>query len=175
MEKNEMLEALKSYTPAQLLESAPDLYNKIISASVNDKEVQEALKNLPTVTKDRDELLDKNKTLTTDNEKLVADLKESQDKVKVFEDKEEAGKWATTVDEFIKESKIDNALVTETFKGQLIESKDPEKVKTLLDDRKGLKTEPDFDNGKPKGDNTQEGEKTEMPTDDELARSIKSN
>ena len=139
MEKKEMLEALKSYTPAQLLESAPDLYNKIISASANDKEVQEALKNLPTVTKDRDELLDKNKILTTDNEKLKVDLKESQDKLKVFDDKDEAAEWAGKVDEFIKESGIDNALITETFKGQLIESKDPETVKTLIDARKGLK------------------------------------
>ena len=173
MDNKELIEALKSYTPAQLLESAPELYNKIIVASADDKEVQEALKKVPTLEKDNKELLETTKTLTKEKEKAEKELKEAQDKLKKYKDDEEKAEWSDKVDELIKESEIDGPLVTDTFKDQLIESKDEEKVKTLLDDRKGLKTNPDFDNGKPP-ENPQEGEsKAKLPSDEELARAIK--
>jgi len=175
MEKNELLEALKSYTPAQILESNPDLYNAIVKASVEDKDVQAALGKLPTLEKDNKELLEKVETLSTEKKKAEDDLKESNDKLQKYVEAEEKAEWAGKVDEYIKESKIDNALVTETFKGQLMESKDEEKVKTLLDDRKGLKTEadPNFDNGKPTKTTEQEKEAT-IPSNEQLAIDIKS-
>lgn len=173
MDNKELIEALKTYTPAQLLESNPDLYNKIIAVSVDDKEVEEALKKVPVLEKDNKELLETTKTLTDAKEKAEKELKEAKDELQKYKDKEEKAEWSNKVDDLIKESEIDNALVTDTFKGQLIESKDEEKVKTLLDDRKGLKTNPDFDNGKPPK-NPQEGEsKTKLPSNEELVRAIK--
>jgi hypothetical protein len=172
--KNELIEALKAFTPAELLESAPDLYNKIVDASATDKEVAEALGKLPTLKKDNEELLEKVETLSTEKKTAEDALKEAQDKLKKYEEAEEKAAWSATVDELIKESKIDNALITDTFKGTLMESKDEERVKTLLDDRKGLKTEvkPDFDNPKPTEDNTQE-QKAVIPSKEDLARAIK--
>lgn len=173
MDNKELIEALNSYTPAQLLESNPDLYNKIIAASVDDKEVEEALKKVPTLEKDNKELLETTKTLTTTKEKAEKELKEAQDELKKYKDKEEKAEWSGKVDNLIKESEIDNALVTDTFKGQLIESKDEEKVKTLLDDRKGLKTNPDFDNGKPPENPQESKPETKLPSTEELVRAIK--
>ena len=174
MDKKELIEALKAFTPAELLESAPGLYNQIVDASATDKEVAEALGKLPNLEKDNGELVETVQTLSKEKKTAEDALKEAQDKLKVYEEVEEKAAWSTTVDELIKESKIDNALITDTFKGTLMESKDEERVKTLLDDRKGLKADvtPPFDNPKPTEDNTQEG-KVAIPSNEELTRAIK--
>ena len=172
MERSELIEALKSYTPAQLLEVAPELYNAIVEASAKDEEVQEALKKLPTVEQDRDELIEKNKTLSDENKQLKEELEDTKGKLQKFQEAEEKAQWSAKVDELIKESGIDNALVTETFKNQLLESKDEEKIKVLLDDRKGLKSAPEFDNGKEPAEVTEE-EKPKMPSDDEIISGVK--
>jgi cation transport regulator ChaB len=174
MDNKELIEALSKMTPAQLLEHSPDLYNKVIEASITDKEVQEAMKSLPSVKKERDELLSDKEEWETEKTDLEAKNKELSEKLKKYEDDEEKAKWGVEVDELIKESGINKPLITETFKNQLLDQDSKEKVQELLEDRKSLSKDSKFDNPAPKPENEKEFKEVEVD-DKKLVRDLKAN
>lgn len=74
--------------------------------------------------------------------KQITDLAESnkslKQKVDEFEVKETAAKRADRIDELLEESKINAKLITTIFRETLLEAKDDEAVKKLIEDRKLL-------------------------------------
>ena len=112
---------LKDLTLNELLESRPDMIEAI------EKKVQDNLSS-----KDEVDSL----------KKQIAELTESKKalglKVDEFEVIEAAAKKKETVDKLLKESKIDEALVTPIFRDTLSEAKDEDAMKALIEDRKTL-------------------------------------
>jgi len=150
MEK-ELLEAVKSFTPEELKVAAPDLFKAIFEQSQKDVKVSEELAEAAKVKKERDDLLAEVAKVAKERDEATAAAKVANDELKVLKEKEQEATWKAEVDKLIEESKIQKELITETFKNTLVESKNPDKVKSLIEDRKvvaGIKTAKGFDNGK---------------------------
>ena len=120
---------LKDLTLKELLENRPDMVETI------KKEVQEKLSS---------------KEEVASLEKQIADLTENKKTLKLkvdeFEVKEAATKKEDVVNELLKESKIDESLVTPIFRETLSDAKDEEAMKALIEDRKTL-TKPEKKKG----------------------------
>lgn len=97
-----------------------------------------------------EELTNSVKTLSDENTKLKAEVDE-------FKTKEAVAGWQKQVNDEILNSKIDDKLVTVAFKELLFGLNDIEKVKALIEDRKGLAPISVITNGGPAG----QGQKTE--------------
>ena len=119
-EKEEDMD-LKDLTLNELFESRSDLVEAI------EKKVQDKLSS---------------KEEVADWKKQIAELTEGNKTLKLkvdeFEVIEAAAKKKETVDELLKESNIDKALVTPIFRETLSEAKDETAMKALIEDRKTL-------------------------------------
>ena len=120
---------LKDPTLKELLENRPDMVETI------KKEVQENLSSKEEVAGLKKQVAD-----------LTEDKKTLELKVDEFEVKEAATKKEDVVNELLKESKIDESLVTPIFRGTLSDAKDEEAMKALIEDRKTL-TKPEKKKG----------------------------
>jgi len=120
---------LKDLTLKELLENRPDMVETI------KKEVQENLSSKEEVAGLKKQVAD-----------LTEDKKTLELKVDEFEVKEAATKKEDVVNELLKESKIDESLVTPIFRGTLSDAKDEEAMKALIEDRKTL-TKPEKKKG----------------------------
>ena len=90
-----------------------------------------------------------------------------QTKVDEFEVKEAADKKEDVVNELLKESKIDESLITPIFRETLSDAKDEEAMKALIEDRKTL-TKPEKKKGvSGMGDHTDIDESNEETLSDE--------
>lgn len=98
----------------ELQETRPDLVTSILQES---KSAQEAKEKLTTLTEE-------NKTLKTENDefKVAKSLSEKSGKV----------------DKLLEESKLPKEAITDTFKNSLLEAKDEEAMKALVEDRQKL-------------------------------------
>ena len=106
--------SLKDLKLAQLQEERPDIVNKILEES---KVHAESKKQLTT-------LQEENKTL--------------KEKVDGFEVKEALGTKKEKVAKILKESKLPKEAITETFQQTLLEAKDEDAMKALVEDRQKL-------------------------------------
>ena len=120
---------LKDLTLNELLENRPDMIEAI------EKKVQDNLSS-----KDEVDSLKKQVTELTEGKKTL------ELKVDEFEVIKASAKKKETVDELLKESKIEEALVTPLFRETLSEAKDEAAMKALIEDRKTL-TKPEKKKG----------------------------
>lgn len=104
------------------------------------------------------------KTITSERDALKL-------KVDEFETAEKINKWKSDIQNAIKESKIDEKLVSQVFLESLEKETDIAKVKSMIEDRKSI-ADPKFsiENGGPGG----EEKKSQTMTEDELVAGIKS-
>jgi len=141
---------IKDLTKSELLSNRPDLVEAIkkeVQDNLSSKEEVDGLK------KQIAELTENNKTL--------------KQKVDEYEVIEAAAKKKDIVDELLKESKIDEALVTPIFRETLSEAKDKEAMKALIEDRKTL-TKPEKKKGvSGMGDHTDIDESNDETLSDE--------
>ena len=141
---------IKDLTKSELLSNRPDLVEAIkkeVQDNLSSKEEVDGLK------KQIAELTENNKTL--------------KQKVDEYEVIEAAANKKDIVDELLKESKIDEALVTPIFRDTLSEAKDKEAMKALIEDRKTL-TKPEKKKGvSGMGDHTDIDESNDETLSDE--------
>lgn len=104
-----------------ILENRPDLVEGLEKGIMDKMSTKEEV----------DGFKDQIKTLTESNKTL-------KQKVDEFEVKDHVAERAIEIDKIIKESKIDEKLITPIFKETLSEAKDNEAVKKLIEDRKLL-------------------------------------
>jgi len=112
---------LTKITLADVTESRPDLVTMIKESVKNDIASKGEVETLKTSIT---ELTESNKTLAA--------------KVDTYEVAEKLAEKTIAVDALIKESKIPEDGITEVFKSQLMEAKDDDARKALIDDRKAL-------------------------------------
>ena len=103
-------------------------------------------------------------TLKEANAKLTKDVKDLKVKVDDYEVKEAAANRETEIQKFVKEAKLDDKHVTDTFRQSLREAKDDAAVKALIEDRKKLVTSAGSKDGV-------QGMGDEKKTDEELDES----
>ncbi len=141
---------LKDLTLNELLENRPDMIEAI------EKKVQDNLSS-------KDEVDGLKKQI----EELTEGKKALEVKVDEFEVIEATAKKKETVDTLLKESKIDESLVTPIFRETLSEAKDEEAMKALIEDRK-LLTKPEKKKGvSGMGDHTDMDESDDETLSDE--------
>ena len=119
-EKEDDME-LEKLTSKELLESRPDLVKQIeqgIREAMSTKEEVDGLKKQIT-------------DLTEENKKQLQEIDE-------YKVKEAAVKRAEAIDSLLEDSKIDAKLITSIFRETLLDAKDDEAVKKLIEDRKLL-------------------------------------
>ena len=119
-EKEDDME-LEKLTSKELLESRPDLVKQIeqgIREAMSTKEEVDGLKKQIT-------------DLTEENKKQLQEIDE-------YKVKEVAVKRAEAIDSLLEDSKIDAKLITSIFRETLLDAKDDEAVKKLIEDRKLL-------------------------------------
>ncbi len=110
-----------------------------------DLDIQKIHENRPDLVKGlKKEIMDKMSTQEEVDEfkKQIKDLTESNKKLTQkndeFDVKEKAAARAVKIDELLEESKIDAKLITTIFRETLLDAKDDEAVKKLIEDRKLL-------------------------------------
>ena len=105
----------------EILKNRPDLVEGLKKGIMDKMSTQEEV----------DGFKDQIKTLTETNKTL-------KQKIDEYEVKEKAAARAVKIDEALEESKIDSKLITTIFRETLIDAKDDEAVKELIEDRKLL-------------------------------------
>lgn len=133
--------------------------------SVNDYKSQ-----IETLKSEKTELEGKVETLTNEKSELEQKNQDLSTKVDEFETAKAVAEWEEKVQNAIKESEIDEKLVTDVFMATLKRENDIEKVKELIEDRKGL-TVGIKNSGEQKPTKPAETEVT--VSDDELVDAIK--
>ena len=137
-----------------ILENRPDLVEGLEKGIMDKMSTKEEVDGFKNQIKD---LTESNKTL--------------KQKVDEFDVKEKAVARAFEIDELIKESKIDEKLITPIFKETLSEAKDNEAVKKLIEDRKLLS--PVKKGVKGMGDHTEIDEsKNEVDNDEDFDKKM---
>lgn len=171
----ELKKALEGLTPEILRSLNPALYSQFQESVTESLKIEDTTKKVDSLQKEVNELLEKVSALNDENKKLKDDLEAKDKELNEFKEAEKAHQWSEGLNKLLQESGIDQALITETFKEALNETKDLEKAKKLIEDRKEIasKRETSFDNSRTNNSNAQEQETAVEIDEKQLINSLK--